>query len=152
MGIREKLNGKPWITVVTLLVGVTLAIWYLISSLSTGGGVGRQFYTDDDGKTWFADAAGKAVPYERGGKTVVMAEVFEVKGRQFVAYMRRHTAASLEAMKKQTATVKGSAINYRMEYKKPGDTKWRDIEGDVKAMAEYLNLSSPEGDLVQVEP
>ncbi len=152
MGIREKLNGKPWITLSALLVGVALAIVYLASSLSTEGGVGRQFYSDDDGKTWFADTAGKPVPYERGGKTVVMAEVFEVKGRQFVAYMRRHTPASLEAMKKQTATVKGAAMNYRMEYKKPGDSQWRDIEGDVKAMAEYLNLSSSEGDLVQVEP
>jgi hypothetical protein len=152
MGIRETLNGKPWATVLIMLAGVTVAIWYLVSSLSTDVGVGRQFYTDDDGKTWFADAAGKAVPFERGGKTVVMAEVFEVKGRPFVAYMRRYTPASLEAMKKQATTVRGAALNYRMEYKKPGDSKWRDIEGDVKAMAEYLNLSSPEGDLLQVQP
>lgn len=161
MGVREGLNRRPWLTA-AVLAPLTIVVCVAgLRALRPSEPAGRQFYTADDGKTWYVDRGGLPVPFIKDGKEVVMAEVFEAKGRRFVAYMRRYTPDSLKALaSKDVAGDRPAAgkspgtggMPLRMEYKKPGDTRWHDIDGDVKAMSEYLNLTSPEGELVQVEP
>jgi hypothetical protein len=50
------------------------------------------FYTDDDGKSFFTDAANKMVPFTHNGKQAYRADVFEgFDGKKFVGLIYRHT-------------------------------------------------------------
>jgi len=50
------------------------------------------FYTDDDGKSYFTDAADKMVPFNHNGKQAYRADVFQGSdGKQFVGLIYRHT-------------------------------------------------------------
>jgi hypothetical protein len=166
MGVREQLNKRPSLSVILLMLIVGAGGWFAYQQSQPEGPNARQFYTDDDGKTWFADKGGKIVPYDRNGKPVVIANVFEINGRKFVAYMTRYPADIAERLRsgKTDAAVPEKPRNMqeamnavrktgiRFEYKKPGDTQWHDIDGDPEAMARYLNLTSREGDMREVTP
>lgn len=158
MGIRETMNRHSKLVAIATVAICGAITWVMIASTWDRGGPGRQFYTDDDGKTWYTDRADLIVPFERNGKTVVMAEVFEVNGKQSVLYMRRYpeqVAARLRSQGRDAiATTRTSAEAQppRMEYKKPGDTQWRDFGGNSAAMGKYIDFSSPDGTMSQVEP
>jgi hypothetical protein len=163
MAIRDILNKNPAIMGVA---GVTILLAGLIAlAMQIWGGSprGQEFYTDDDGKTFFADSAGRIVPYQHNGKEVVIAEVFKTeKHAPYVAYMRRYTAAALQQIAQAHPDQKPGelqpiappgALPPRMEYKKPGDPQWHDIDGNYKAMAAYLPLNSDDGTpMEQVSP
>jgi hypothetical protein len=161
MAIREAINQHPVLSGVVLFALVGVSFWFAMGQIHATPGT-KEFYTDDDGKTYFTDASGKIVPYQRDGKEVVVAEVFESKTKPpFVAYMRQYTPATLSAVEKPPLSAQPGTVFLgglrgvppRMEYKKPGDPKWHDIEGNLKAMAEYLNLNSVDGsDLSEVDP
>jgi hypothetical protein len=156
MGIREKISSKPILGVAVASVLVIVAGVILFYAMRPADPVGKAFYTDDDGKTWFADRADLEVPVQRNGREVVLASVFKINdGKPYCAYMRRYTPDALkrlEARKAGAAPTAADAMPLRMEYKKPGDTQWHDIEGNLKAMSDYLPMSSPDGDMVQVAP
>jgi hypothetical protein len=166
MGVREELNRRPYLSTVVLLLILAAGGWFAYQGTRPESPDARQFYTDDDGKTWFADKGGKIVPYERSGKTVVLANVFEINGRKFVAYMTRYPADVAERLRTgsteaalpekpknlQDAMTAVRKKGIRFEYKKPGDSQWHDIDGDPEAMARYLNLNSREGDMREVAP
>jgi hypothetical protein len=165
MGIREQMNRRPWIFATAMGILVVGAVWYAVTQSVSEVPGARQFYTNDDGKTWYADKSGLLVPFEQDGKQVVIADVYELNGHKFVAYMRRYTADSLKRLKGEAVKSMGppkspeearlavrSAMPPRFEYKKPGDTQWHDIDGDFKAMQAYLTMSSPEGNMTQVSP
>lgn len=60
-----------------------------------GGGqtfrVDQRLYSDDDGKTWYADSSNNIPPYEHNGKTAYGAVVMSYAGgkKQFCAYLLR---------------------------------------------------------------
>ncbi|MGD0464772.1 MAG: hypothetical protein ABSB74_19990 [Tepidisphaeraceae bacterium] len=49
------------------------------------------FYSDDDGQTYFKDSVYKFAPFDHEGRTAVGAMVAESGGRYFVAYLMRFT-------------------------------------------------------------
>jgi hypothetical protein len=50
-----------------------------------------EFYSDDDGQTFFKDNVYKFPPFDHNGKTAVQAVVGESEGHYFVAYLARYT-------------------------------------------------------------
>jgi len=157
MYIREKLRANPIFAVIGSVLAFGLAGFLLYLNLRPPDKVGKSFFTNDDGKTWFVDRADLPVPVQRDGKEVVMAQVFTIngEGKPFVKYMRRYTPEALDRLKKRqpgAAPTAADAFPLRMEYKVPGDTKWHDLEGNFAALADYLKMTDPRGDLVEVSP
>src|SRR2546422_10453637 len=98
MSIREALNRhKALTTAVAAVVSiVAIGILYWIAS---GGSVAREghlaWFTDDDGKTWFADDVNRLTPFDHNGRQAVMCFVYTCDGgkTKFVLYLSRCSAA-----------------------------------------------------------
>lgn len=102
-GVRETLNrGKNGLFVGIILIIASAAIFSYHSTPPIVRPTGTMdFYSDDDGRTFFEDSAIKFPPFDHDGKTAYQAEVFKnTRGDQFVAVLRRYTPdakAQLEA-------------------------------------------------------
>lgn len=102
MGLRENLNRHPKtstaIGVGLFVVSSALAAWLLTSeSASAPMAVqSREWFTADDGATWFADDIRKPSPFQTAdGRTAVKAAVYKCRhGKTFVAYMERTNPAA----------------------------------------------------------
>jgi hypothetical protein len=93
----------------------------------------KEFFSDDDGKTWFVEDAAKLPPIDHNGKPAYRAKVFKCAGgKPFVGYLERydprdkqrfeeaaHAAESSGGSLMPGVTVAGSP-----EIKKPGDPEW----------------------------
>ena len=138
MGIRETLNENPRLTtgVTAGIIAVTL-IWIIWSNLGGGGAAtindgGQVFFTDDDGKSWFADDAKKVPPFDHNGKEAFRAHVYKCDGKTFVNHMERYTPAAKKKMEEIMAkpeamndpTVMESIQSVGLEFKSPGQPNW----------------------------
>src|SRR5690349_18057960 len=106
MGVRETLKEKPWIggviaAVFILVAGGVLARTYWPQKQAN---LAKQYYSDDDGKTWFADSLYLVPPFEHNGKIVAVAHVYSYAGgaKQFCAYLAKFTP---EAKQKLEAAI-----------------------------------------------
>jgi hypothetical protein len=159
------MNEKPAVAAgvaIGLIVLAVVGILWYSGSIGGGGpagadGIGdaQRYYTVDDGKTWFADSYNKIPPYEKDGKTAVLAKVFkdlDNGGALFVGYLTRHTPEAkrmLEERQQKGATADLGPIELAaggIEYKKPltGDTGWM-RSGDPRISQMIGDLKSPKG-------
>jgi hypothetical protein len=163
VGIRETINEKPGIAAgitAALILLVAVFAYYTMSGGGSAGGGGtvpmQAFYSDDDGKTYFADDEAKVAPFDRGGgKVAVRARVYKCGGKTFVNHLERYTA---EAKKRLEASrgASDSAINIEasagLEVKSPGAGEWVRMS-DPRA-AKIVQPKCPDGgsDLEIVTP
>lgn len=141
MGIREQINEHRVLT--GTLVGVVIAGALALGLRSAcsvpddGGGVqgsaARQFFTVDDGKSWFPADASKIPPFQYEGKTAYRAKVYRCPdGKVFVSYLERYNDADkkrLEALTTDAARGPGAvmgqmAFTRAAEVKRPGEEQW----------------------------
>jgi hypothetical protein len=135
MMVRETLNKHKGVAaavaVVLLGAGVALAIWANGSGIP--GPLKRAYYSDDDGKTYFADDFDKIYPFDHNGKQAYRASVCQCSsGKPFVLYLQRLTDSTKSQLmnlssKANDPEVAATIANLRsngIELKKPGGTKW----------------------------
>lgn len=88
---RRRKREQP-VTVAVLAVAVVAVVALVLYRTwgSSGSGVPRRYYSADDGQTFFADAASKQPPFDRGGKPAVLAVVYRpaAGGTPFVGYLQ----------------------------------------------------------------
>jgi hypothetical protein len=135
MGIRETLNNRPGIATGVAIAAIAIAAGVMAwTSRETPTRLQQAYYSDDDGKSWFADDVDKVYPFERNGKPAYRAYVYQCGNEKpFVHYLARYndsTKAKLEKLVKsgagdpdvaaEVAELRGTGI----ELKKPGDSKW----------------------------
>lgn len=134
MGIREALNQKPAIAAAAgtglLAVGIAIAVW---TNRPEADRVSRAYYTDDDGRTFFADDVDRIYPFDRNGKPAYRAYVYQCgSDKPFVSYVARYTdaartkmaALSAKPTDPEAASEFAQLRNNSVEVKKPGDTSW----------------------------
>lgn len=95
MGVREILRNKSAVLFVVPLVVIALGVmfWQLSGVTRSAQQLGKSFYTDDDGATYFTDSSDKIMPFSHNGKEAVGAAVYsDADGKPFVAYLMRHSA------------------------------------------------------------
>jgi hypothetical protein len=167
VGLRETLNENPRLTTGLTAAMIVLVLGYIVWSFmggetrSAGAGAsgGRQaYFTDDDGKTYFADDLKKVPPFDHNGKQAVRARVYKANGKEFVNHLERFTP---EAKKKVEAvynsgkpnndpTVFESIQQSGMEVKNPGDAKWTKM-GDPAAL-KIIQLKQTSEDVEEASP
>jgi hypothetical protein len=140
VGIRETLNEKPaigiGIAVGIVLIAAVVLIWQFLggsrTSTLTAPITGDQaYYSEDDGKTFFADDVKKISPWKHAGKEAVRAHVYRCsKGEPFVGYLERHT--ELAKQQKGVALEMGNRPSFSenaiFEIKKPGKNPWVPVD------------------------
>src|SRR5438093_6857424 len=97
MGLRETINRKPGaaIAVSVLLIAAVFSFLALRArgerEAGASAGGPKAWYTIDDGRTWFADAANKVVPFEHQGKQAYRCYVWTCDGgkTKFVSHLER---------------------------------------------------------------
>lgn len=133
MSLREKLNKNSSFATVGSAGIILLAIVVLAWQLWPRGYpkyITQAFYTDDDGKSYYADTFNLAPPFMRNGKEVNTAIVVRCGwSKPFVAYMLRYDEKAKKAMDELVA--KGGKVEelfgtyaYNRVYKRPGDAAW----------------------------
>lgn len=164
MGVRELMNRHPRAVGVGTGLVVTAALAAAVYSAMEGprAGVGaatQVFYSDDDGKSYFADDALKVSGFDHNGRAAVKAYVFSGGGKSFVGYLERLTPEAQAAMatlrqnakkgppdaKLQRAAADGTQI------KRPGDSRWVG-RNSAEAIAIISNLKGPGAGSDDLEP
>jgi hypothetical protein len=159
MSVLQTTREKPaWVGAVA--VGVTLVALSAIyfeqfgRHHSVAAPLDSAFFSDDDGKTWFADDIGKFPPFNHNGKPAYRAGVFRCgSGELFVAYLERFTdrqKADIQASIAKEPDQKANWMQYPGEIRKPGESTWRGIEltsppAELKAYQRLLAPICPDG-------
>lgn len=145
MGIRQTLNERPWTAYAT--AGLAVAIAGLVLWLSNRSVVAelppQLYFSDDDGKTYFADDSAKVPPFDHNGKEAYLVGVFQCPGgKPFVAYLLRYTPVGKSQLEAFSTSVRRSADpkvaeikSAHVEVKAPGEQRWvnsTDLDFDVR--------------------
>lgn len=149
MGIRETLNKKPGVAIAVASTLVVIAIAVMIwANRGVPERISTVYYTDDNGKTWFADDVDKLYPFDRNGKQAYRAYVYQCGSEPpFVHYIARITDGGRAKIKELESKpsdpeAKGMIVKLRttsIEVKRPADEKW-------------VALFSPAGDQIARHP
>lgn len=102
MSLRDKINKNPTQTAAITAVAIFLALLVILwqwGCFGGGGGVGKSYYTVDDGKTFFVDDSNKIPPFKHEGRDAVRAHVFRCgSGDPFVGYLEMYTPQDKKMM------------------------------------------------------
>lgn len=140
MGIREVINARSSIAVPVGIAFVVIAIVanfiifrhsFSSHDVMPGSVPARDYYSDDDGATWYLDRTSNVPPYDHNGKTAVRAYLVRCKdGKVFVNYLKQFTPAGIERINVSISAgvdpyvAQAEADAIYAEYKKPGDAEW----------------------------
>ncbi len=153
MGIREKLNQNPRATTAATIAIVVIAlgfiVWQLIPQQPTVQT--KQYYSNDDGKTWFADDMNKIMPFDKDGKPAVKANVFRCGGTDFVGYLEKYTDDVRKKVEAARAKPNADqAEDFPTVVKKPGDAKW--LSPRDRGYDKIVTVTCPSGSSDQPDP
>lgn len=140
MGIRETVNKQPFlygsIAAAVFAFGLAFIAWHTFRSRP--GIPTKDFFSDDDGQTWFVDSAGNVPPFDHNGKPAYRAHLFKCSdGKTFISYLERFNK---EAMTKAMANGPAAPSQGKFwEVKRPGDPDWISISNS----AAYVKATQP---------
>jgi len=147
IGVREWLNQHPSVAIGGGGVIVALAIGFIVVQVMAGRhkypeGPPDSYFTDDDGKTFFAASSTNIPPFDHNGQQAVSAYVFQCDGQKFVGYMERFTPQFHDFVVAHGRTPE--ANRFGRELKRPGDAKWLQ-SGDLEKEGELEDIHCPNG-------
>jgi hypothetical protein len=154
VNLREKINQNPGaaagIGIAVLVIGGILIALQLRGGPNPNAGrpqvaVGKGFFTDDDGATFYVDDITNIPPYDHNGKKAYRAIVYMVQddsAKKFVAYMESYDPADKKKIEAALAGGQVPSTAFAQTpalAKKPGSGNW------VKPtnIQEYTRVTSP---------
>jgi hypothetical protein len=168
VGLRQRLNESPALAAGVAAACVVLALLVFVLTRSGGGssgkpaGITKEFFSVDDGKSWFVDDAGKLPPFDYQGKPAYRVRVYRCPhGKEFVSHLERYSDADAKRMKQliddeKTRSMEFIQLESGFEVKKPGAKEWMKLTQQVSARADAIRAPKcPEGSsagLTRVSP
>lgn len=164
MDFRELLNRNPkvisGIAGGLAVIGLGLVVWQARVNSGNVAASDQTYYTIDDGNSWFADDATKVPPFDHNGKPAVRCTVYNVNGKDTVAFLLKYPddvrTRMLKDFEEQKAHppkdgTRGGSVSIRYVntgvVKRPGDAAWLPM-ADAKAQA----MMQPPPDGIPVTP
>lgn len=158
-GLRDALQKHPRIfagaAISVILAAVVSCAWCLARP---GMGGHKAWYTDDNGKTWFADDSRKLPPFDHDGKQAVACFVYTCDGgkTEYVSYLLRVSPAGQkeiqDLIKKQQAgdtNIRLPELPMEVELPGAGDNGW--VSASSAAAHAMIVPHSPTGDLSNLQ-
>jgi len=105
----------------------------------------KNFFTIDDGKTWFADSSSKLPLCDYGGAKAVRCYIFEGKNGKFVGLLEKYSDSTLQ----QLATEAKKPSSIPVLVKKPGEKSWKNVSPDQEAMI-LMHVTGPDGSDIEL--
>jgi hypothetical protein len=167
VSIRQRLNDNPRIVAAVSGGLVLVALIVLIWPRSSGGsgktpGVTKEFFSVDDGKTWFPDDAEKLPPFDKGGKPAYRVRIYRCPhGKEFVSHLERYSDDDRKRMQMLIDTGKTRSMEFvqlgtSFEVKRRGGKDWVKLTAQNTAKTSVLRVPKcPEGSsagVVRVSP
>jgi hypothetical protein len=149
MGAREWIDKHKNISTTASALLVVAAIGFLYYQFRPQRPPTKEWYTIDDGQTWFKDSNRKVPPFQHNGKEAVLAKVYECHGKTFVAYLKRYKPEAKRKMDeyraaedagKPTDGINIAGTDWQFEFKRPGEKEWN---SNLDKRAMYLNVKCP---------
>ena len=155
MGLRQTLNEKPAVGY-GLAAGAVLLVAVVLFLQFRGGGPRAapetEFFTVDDGQTWFEAPATSYPPFEHEGRTAYRAAVFECDGEEFVGYVQRYTPDIRERLAAAAAAGETPDTGLMMEsqmagleVRRPDEEVWVGAQ-EGEAFSRVTDVRCPDGD------
>lgn len=154
MDVREWLNRHQRVVTLGTVLVVLVAIGTIVYQLRPEKPSTMQWYSSDDGQTWFKDSDQLIPPFDRDRKQTVVAHVRECDGKPFVLYMERYRPEGKkiwDAYRADEAAGKPDlregrliGIQNHLEFKKPGDKDWAPASDGRKVLA-MTQAKCPDG-------
>jgi hypothetical protein len=154
MSIRETIQRHRTGTLVISVLMILTIVGFAYSSLkkSVGSTEIGQYFTTDDGATYFVDSSNPISPFDHHGKVAVKANVAKQDiGKELkVIYMERFTPAAKAVAEKIRAKSPVSADELQQlatghEYKAPGEQQWRTFPNDTDLAFWAHSLAEKQG-------
>jgi hypothetical protein len=147
IGMREWINQHPKAALWAGIVVVGIAIGAVVAEVMAGrrhypSGAPNDYFTIDDGKTFFVASSDNVAPFDYNGQQAVHANVFSCGGQVFVGYLDRYNAKYHDQVAAHGFSPE--ANQYGLEYKRPGDTKWVPAN-DLRAVVDLTSVRCPNG-------
>jgi hypothetical protein len=172
VGLRETLNRNPAITtgvtIAIIVIALVAILWQTVGNKRGGQGSTQQFFTTDNGATWFPDSKDNLPPYiTKEGKEAVRIYLFKCSdGKPFVAYLERYTPAAKQILEQARAKAKTSPqdpmameaqysipVQNGTEVKKPLDSgPWHSQVRDYPEYSKVVAIKCPDGSIESLEP
>jgi len=162
-GFREKVNQRPGLVIAVVAVVVLFFVWvgFTASSNHPRARVkAGQFFSADDGATWFVDETQELPPVDHGGRPAYRAFVVtnDDGKTRWVSYLERlsdDAKAKMEELRAQGDSadpdVWASTLKAGWEVKKPGQDKWVKLS-DLKEAAKVTEPVAPNGGSGTISP
>jgi hypothetical protein len=161
------------VAITLVVIGVGTIVWQLMGSRDTRNNVPNDFFTTDDGQTWFSASANNLAPFDHDGKQAVKAWVYQCGSKKFVGYLERYTpeahklltgadvgpapaapapadgkgksreAAARARVSLSPGAVMNASVNGK-EYKRPGEKEWTKST-DRQKVAQIMMVKCPDG-------
>jgi hypothetical protein len=110
MSIRERLQGNKITGVVIgasllFVAAIAIAIQFWPQKKPD---LARQYYSVDDGQTWFSDEVSHVAPFDHDGKTAVIAEIYTYDNgnKMFCPYLAKYTDDAKKRLEAEIADAK----------------------------------------------
>jgi len=151
MGAREWIDKNRRASTIASVVLFLGALGLLYYQFRPVGPPTKEWYTTDDGQTWFKDSNRKVPPFDHGGKEAVLAKVFECHGKQFVGYLKRYKPEGKRRMDeyraaedagKPTDGINIAGTDWQFEFKRPGEKEWT---ASLDKRALIMDVKCPHG-------
>lgn len=154
MGIRDLLERNPAgskaiAVAIIVICGVAIFLQNNRSRPAAANvAVGKAFFSDDDGKTWFLDDASKFPPFDHEGATAYRAIVFRCKsGVPFVGFLAKYSAGQIAQLHDDARRNPGMPPRMQVtaphDLRKPGQSHW--ITNSKSSMTGYPDVPCPDG-------
>jgi hypothetical protein len=163
MSVRDLINKHQKTTLIIVPFLILAAISFIYYSNARPNPAGRRvttnYFSDDDGQTFFSSAADQIPPFDHDGKPAVRAYVFKDDGGQpFIGYLEKYsddTKQKLAALMNDPAN-NAQAIADLMTssalVKKPGDSAWQKRFSDAGAAVTQVPASRDGSAVVALAP
>lgn len=143
MGLREKVNQhQRWVVVAAVAACLVSAGWLVLSNRDLPERAPSAYYSDDGGKTYFADGTDRIYPFDHNGRQAYRAYVYRFgNGQPFVSYLARYAEGARKHLA-ELADKSGSPDALRelqvarasgIEVSKVGQTDWYPVNSSKGA-------------------
>jgi hypothetical protein len=144
LGVHEMINrhGKIAMTVVVCLAAAGLVTVAIELRDDDGKPPSKNYFSVDDGTTWFVDSASKLPPFDHGGGTAVRCYLFTSPKGKFVGLLEKYS----DDTRAQLANKAGPKPTGELPVlvKKPGEKDWQSMGAAQEAML-LMQISGPDG-------
>lgn len=156
MDLRTLIDRRRRAVIVAALVAVAVAAYFVARQFRTVSELSvipiRDFYSVDDGQSWFLDKIDRITPFDHDGKPAVLVHLFTCDGgkTRFVGYLERLPEHALELYR---ATYQGAvnpnpeaddiAVTVGRLVKRKGDKEW--VPASDPRYLDVVQVDCPDG-------